>query len=76
MAFQNFLILHRRLKNKTFLCLPGRCHQEEISLFFGIHRKDVDEIIADLIGENYLNEERRSRLISQEEIRKHGVKNK
>ena len=47
-------------KIKHYCAYQERCHQEvKEKLFgFGLHRKDVDELISLLIEENYLNEER------------------
>lgn len=47
-------------KIKHFCAYQERCHQEvkEKLYSFGLHRNEVEEIIATLIGENYLNEER------------------
>jgi regulatory protein len=47
-------------KIKQYSSYQERCHAEvKDKLYsYGLHRKDVDEIIALLITENYLNEER------------------
>ncbi len=47
-------------KIKHYCAYQERCHQEvkEKLYGFGMHRKDVDELISQLIEENYLNEER------------------
>ncbi len=47
-------------KAKHFCAYQERCHQEvKDKLYgFGLHRKDVDELLSQLIEENYLNEER------------------
>ncbi len=47
-------------KIKHYCAYQERCHQEvkEKLYSFGMHRKDVDELISQLIEENYLNEER------------------
>ena len=60
MALQNFTPQQAVPKIKQYCAYQERCYAEvKDKLYsFGLHRKDVDEIIADLIGENYLNEER------------------
>lgn len=60
MALQNFTPEQSIPKIKQYCGYQERCHAEvKDKLYsFGLHRKDVDEIIAGLIGENYLNEER------------------
>ncbi|MEO9031850.1 MAG: regulatory protein RecX [Ginsengibacter sp.] len=60
MALQNFTPQQAIPKIKQYCDYQERCHAEvKDKLYsFGLHRKDVDEIIADLIVENYLNEER------------------
>lgn len=47
-------------KLKHYCAYQERCHQEvkEKLYSLGLHRADVDEIISQLIEENYLNEER------------------
>jgi len=47
-------------KIKHYCAYQERCHQEvkEKLYSLGMHRKDVDELISQLIEENYLNEER------------------
>lgn len=47
-------------KLKHYCSYQERCHQEvkEKLYSLGLHAKDVDELIAQLIQENYLNEER------------------
>ena len=47
-------------KLRQYCAYQERCHAEvkEKLYSFGLHRKEVDESIAQLIGENYLNEER------------------
>ena len=47
-------------KTKQYCAYQERCHSEvKDKLYgFGLNRKEVDEIISILIGENYLNEER------------------
>ena len=47
-------------KAKHYCAYQERCHSEvKDKLYgFGLNRKEVDEIISILIGENYLNEER------------------
>jgi len=60
MALQNFTPDQAIPKIKQYCAYQERCHAEvKDKLYsFGLHRKDVDEIIVLLIGENYLNEER------------------
>jgi regulatory protein len=47
-------------KIKHYCAYQERCHQEvkEKLYSLGMHRKEVDELISQLIEENYLNEER------------------
>lgn len=47
-------------KIKQYCSYQERCHQEvKDKLYsYGLHRKDVEELISQLIVENYLNEER------------------
>lgn len=47
-------------KIKYYCAYQERCHQEvKDKLYsFGLHRRDVDEILSDLITTNFLNEER------------------
>jgi regulatory protein len=60
MALQNFTPDQAIPKIKQYCAYQERCHAEvKDKLYsFGLHRKDVDEIMVLLIGENYLNEER------------------
>lgn len=60
MALQNFTPEQSIPKIKQYCAYQERCHAEvrDKLYSFGLYRKDVDEIIAGLIGENYLNEER------------------
>ena len=60
MALQNFTPEQAIPKIKQYCVYQERCHAEvKDKLYsFGLHRKDVDEIMVLLIGENYLNEER------------------
>ena len=60
MIVQNFTAEQATPKIKHFCAYQERCHSEVRDKLYslGLHRKDVDGIIADLIGENYLNEER------------------
>ncbi len=60
MAFQNFTPEQAIQKIKHYCAYQERCHAEvKDKLYsFGLHRKDVDEILAQLIGKNYVNEER------------------
>ncbi len=47
-------------KIKQYCAYQERCHSEvkEKLYSFGLHKKDVDELLSNLIEENYLNEER------------------
>ena len=47
-------------KAKQYCAYQERCHSEvkEKLYSFGLHKKDVDELLSTLIEENYLNEER------------------
>ena len=60
MALQNFTPEQAIQKIKQYCAYQERCHAEvKDKLYsFGLHRKEVDEIIVLLIGQNYLNEER------------------
>jgi regulatory protein len=60
MALQNFTPDQAIPKIKQYCAYQERCHAEvkDKLYLFGLHKKDVDEIIVLLIQENYLNEER------------------
>ena len=60
MTLQTFTPEQAVPKIKQYCAYQERCHAEvKDKLYsFGLHRKEVDEIIVQLIGENYLNEER------------------
>ncbi len=47
-------------KAKQYCAYQERCHSEvkEKLFSFGIYKKEVDELLSELISENYLNEER------------------
>ena len=47
-------------KAKQYCAYQERCHSEvkEKLYSFGLHKNDVDELLGELITENYLNEER------------------
>jgi regulatory protein len=47
-------------KAKQYCAYQERCHNEvkEKLYGFGLYKKDVDELLSELISENYLNEER------------------
>lgn len=47
-------------KAKQYCAYQERCHSEvkEKLYSFGLYKKDVDELLSELITENYLNEER------------------
>ena len=50
-------------KAKQYCAYQERCHSEvrEKLYGYGLHRKEVDQILSKLIEENYLNEERYAR---------------
>ena len=60
MALQIFTQSQALPKIKQYCSYQERCHAEvkEKLYSFGLHKKDVDELIAELINRNYLNEER------------------
>ncbi|MGN6603134.1 MAG: regulatory protein RecX [Ginsengibacter sp.] len=60
MSFQVFTPEQTVPKIKQYCAYQERCHAEvRDKLFsFGLHKNDVEEIISQLITENYLNEER------------------
>ena len=60
MAFQNFTPEQSLPKIKQYCAYQERCHSEARDKLysFGLHKKEVEEIISTLISENYLNEER------------------
>ena len=60
MALQNFTPEQALAKIKQYCAYQERCHAEvkEKLYSFGLYKKEVDEIIATIISENYLNEER------------------
>ncbi len=60
MALQNFTPQQALPKIKQYCAYQERCHAEvkEKLYSFGLYKKEVEKIIADLINENYLNEER------------------
>ncbi len=47
-------------KGKQYCAYQERCHSEvkEKLYSFGMNKKEVDELLSELISENYLNEER------------------
>ena len=47
-------------KAKQYCAFQERCHSEvkEKLYSFGMNKKEVDELLSELISENYLNEER------------------
>ena len=47
-------------KAKQYCAYQERCHSEvkEKLYSFGMNKKEVDELLSELISENYLNEER------------------
>ncbi len=60
MSLQTFTPQQSIAKIKQYCAYQERCHAEvKDKLYsYGLHRKEVDQIMADLISENYLNEER------------------
>jgi regulatory protein len=60
MALQTFTPEQSIPKIKQYCAYQERCHAEvrDKLYSFGLHRKEVEEIISNLIQENYLNEER------------------
>jgi regulatory protein len=60
MALQNFTPEKAIPKIRQYCAYQERCHAEvrDKLYSFGLYKKDVEQIISDLIGENYLNEER------------------
>ncbi len=60
MALQNFTVGQAIPKIKQYCAYQERCHAEvrDKLYSYGLHKKDVDEIIVLLIGAIYLNEER------------------
>lgn len=57
---QSFTAEQSLQKLKHYCAYQERCHQEVKEKLYGLglHSKDVDELIAQLIQENFLNEER------------------
>jgi regulatory protein len=47
-------------KAKQYCAYQERCHQEvkEKLYSYGLYKKDVEELLSELISDNYLNEER------------------
>ncbi len=60
MSFQNFTPQQSIPKIKQYCAYQERCHAEvrDKLYSFGLHKKDAEFIISQLISENYLNEER------------------
>jgi regulatory protein len=60
MALQTFTPQQSVPKIKQYCAYRERCHAEvrDKLYSFGLHKKEVEEIISTLIQENYLNEER------------------
>lgn len=60
MEFQHFTPEQAFQKIKQYCSYQERCHSEvkEKLYSFGLYKKEVDEIVSNLINENYLNEER------------------
>jgi len=57
---KRFTKAQARLKAESFCAYQERCQQEmrDKLYFWGLHREEVEEVIADLITDNFLNEER------------------
>ena len=57
---QYFSIEEALQKAKQYCAYQERCHSEvkEKLYSFGMNKKEVDELLSELISENYLNEER------------------
>ena len=60
MALQNFTPEQATPKIKQYCAYQERCHAEvkEKLYAFGLYKKDVEQLMSQLIEENYLNEER------------------
>ncbi len=60
MAFQNFTPRQSVPKIKQYCAYQDRCHAEvrEKLYSFSLKDREVEEIISELISENYLNEQR------------------
>ncbi|MGN6248841.1 MAG: regulatory protein RecX [Ginsengibacter sp.] len=60
MSFQIFTPEQAVPKIKQYCAYQERCHAEvrDKLYSFGLHKNDVEQIISQLITENYLNEER------------------
>lgn len=63
---QRLSLQEAAVKIKTYCAYQERCHDEvrQKLYSFGLYNKEVDQLIADLIQENYLNEERFARLFA------------
>jgi len=63
MATKTLTPQQAREKIKRYCAYQERCHQEvrDKLYSFGLYRDDVDEILSELITENFLNEERFAR---------------
>ena len=57
---KNFTPLQALPKIKHYCAYQERCHSEvkEKLYSFGMNKKEVDELLSELISDNYLNEER------------------
>ncbi len=60
MAFPTFTFAQSLQKIKQYCAYQERCHSEvrDKLYSFGLHQSEVEEMISQLIVENYLNEER------------------
>ena len=58
-------------KIQHFCAYQERCHAEVIDKLysFGLNKKDIDQIVAQLIEDNYLNEERFARSFVNDKFR-------
>jgi regulatory protein len=60
MYLEKFTPLQALPKIKQYCAYQERCHAEvkEKLYYFGLYKKDVEQLMSQLIEENYLNEER------------------
>lgn len=52
---------------KDYCCIQERCHKEVISklIAWGLTNEQADEVLTNLISENYINEERYAKIYSR-----------